>query len=72
MAEQDKLDLILEKLNAIEKRLDKIENSCGAMDTHIGFVDGVYTTVRTPLDFIVNKVSLLAGEHSRLILPEKT
>ena len=34
----------MEKLNAIEKRLDKIENSCGAMDTHIGFVDGVYTT----------------------------
>lgn len=73
MAEQDKLDLILEKLNAIEKRLNKIENSCGAMDTHIGFVDGVYTTVRRPLDFIVNKVSLLAGENnSRLILPEKT
>ena len=54
-----KLDLILEKLNAIEKRLDKIENSCGAMDTHIGFVDGVYTTLED-LDFIVNKVSLLA------------
>ena len=72
MAEQDKLDLILEKLNAIEKRLDKIENSCGAMDTHIGFVDGVYTTVRRPLDFIVNKVSLLAGENNRLTLTEKT
>ena len=72
MSDQDKLDLILEKLNAIEKRLDKIENSCGTMDTHISFVDGVYTTVRRPLDFIVNKVSLLTGENNRLILPEKT
>ena len=72
MTETDKLDLILEKLNAIEKRLDKIENSCGSMDTHIDFVDSVYTTVRRPLDFIVGKVSLLAGDNSRLILPEKT
>jgi len=67
----DKLDLILEKIEKIEKRLDKLEESCIAMDKHIGFVDQVYKTVRTPLDFILHRINYLTGTKESLYLPEK-
>ena len=62
-----KLDLILEKLASIETRLARIELSCGGMDSHIGFVEGVYGTLRSPLDFISSQISRLSGsDHESL------
>ena len=66
-----KLDLIMDKLNDMDKRLNKMEKSCGAMDNHITFVDCIYSTIRSPLDFIVNKVSRISGRTTYLCLPEK-
>lgn len=56
-----KLDAILEKLAILETRLQRLELSCRAMDSHIGFVEGVYSTVRAPMDYVASKVSQLTG-----------
>jgi hypothetical protein len=51
-----KFDLILEKLIAIEKRIDAIEDKCDRMDSHINFINEVYKTVKSPLDFIIARI----------------
>ena len=38
-----KLDLIQNNLIELDKRLTKIEKSCGHMDSHINFIDSVYS-----------------------------
>ena len=55
---------ILEKLTCINDRLDKMEEkikqmkkSCTSMDNHIGFVENVYSTLKSPLDYIANAVT---------------
>ncbi|QKF93727.1 hypothetical protein QKU48_gp0269 [Fadolivirus algeromassiliense] len=74
----DYLKLIIEKLNAIENRINeldtkievikqqinKCESSCKTMDEHINFVEETYQTLRTPLDFIKNKVNYLSGNDT--------
>lgn len=53
------LQEILNKLNVIEQKLDILngkindcEESCKNMDSHIDFVENVYGTVRAPLNYI--------------------
>ena len=53
---EEKLDKIFHTLSKIERRLDPLEESCQGMDNHIQFVEGVYTTVRSPLDFVMNRM----------------
>ena len=65
----EKLDKIIHKLERIEKRLDIVEESCNGMDNHINFVNNVYSTIRTPLDFMVNQVGRLQGRQQTLALP---
>ena len=62
----ERLDRIEVRLEAIERILSQIVNSCDNMDDHIGFIHGVYRTVRSPLDYIVSKIS---GEESALPTP---
>ena len=47
--------LILEKLEQIEKRLDRIENSTKNMDSHIEEINGIYSSYKNCLDFVNNK-----------------
>ena len=46
-------NLILEKLD----KLETIEENCSKMGNHINFVEAVYETMRTPLQYISNKLS---------------
>ena len=66
-----KLDAILEKLAILEVRLQRLELSCRAMDSHIGFVEGVYSTVRAPMDYVASKVSQLTGGSHTALPPSK-
>ena len=50
-----KLDLILQKLDA------SVIKNCDKMGTHIDFVNGVYSTVKIPLNYISNKIHRLAN-----------
>lgn len=67
------LELILDKLNNIEKKLEQIENdlkdinykidnnlinNCEKMGSHVDFVENVYNTVRSPLQYISNSITM--------------
>lgn len=61
MAEKD--TEILNKLNEILVRLDKIEediqylkNGTDNMTEHISFIENVYDTIKNPFYFIMNKI----------------
>lgn len=60
---EKKMELILEKL----EKLEAIEDNCSKMGNHINFVESVYETVRTPLQFISNK---LTGNYDVLPLTD--
>ena len=59
---QDNLGLILEKLERMEKTLSRMEErlinmekvvpACERMDDHVTFVNGVYTTVKAPIEYV--------------------
>lgn len=54
---EDKIDLILSKLEAMEARLTRLEASAGNMDSHINFIDNLYATIKSPFHHILNMVS---------------
>jgi len=54
-----KLDLILNKLDSINSRLDnieleikKIKESSGKMDNHIDFIEETYETLKYPIEYV--------------------
>ena len=61
----EKLDIIIKKLEDIDKRLQRCEMSCERMDNHIGFVEDTYDTLRVPLDFVRSKFNYLTGTESK-------
>ena len=69
MSSEQKLDQILSRLDNIDKRLKRIENSCVGMDSHIGFVEGVYGTLRRPLDFLTKQVNIISGNSTESLPP---
>ena len=75
--ENDAIQLILNKLNAIEtkidiimNKLDKCETSCKTMDDHINFVEDIYSTLRYPLDFIKSHINYMSGHTNDGSLPQ--
>ena len=61
-----KLDLILQKLDA------SVIKNCDKMGSHIDFVNGVYDTVKVPMNYLSNKIHKIAnpfGSHKELPLP---
>ena len=58
---------LINKLDSIEKRLDNIETSLGKitkssqqMENHIEFVETVYDNIKTPFNYIMEKVTPIA------------
>jgi predicted nuclease with TOPRIM domain len=51
---EKKLDLILQKLNTVEKGTDK-------MASHIDFINNVYSRVQTPLFWICDRINNMRG-----------
>jgi len=52
---------IMEMLIIINERLTKLESK---FDTHVDFIEETYSTLRSPLNYIKNKVNLLMGYPS--------
>ena len=65
MSIEQKLDIIISKLENIETKLNIVEQSCNGMDSHIGFINNVYNTVRSPVDFILERISYLQNGISQ-------
>ena len=76
---EDELKHLMDRMDAIERKLDlilfKLDGSiiknCDKMGTHIDFVNGVYATVKVPLNYISNKIHKIAnpfGSHKELPL----
>ena len=69
---KSKLDSLEYKLIDLEVKLNKITDllerdispNCNKMSTHIDFIDKVYDTVKSPLNFMCNKVNLLSGNDN--------
>lgn len=51
---EQKLDLILQKLNTVEKGTDK-------MASHIDFINDIYSRVQTPLFWICDRINHMRG-----------
>lgn len=51
---ETKINLILEKLESVEKGTDK-------MATHIDFINDIYSKVKTPLFWICDRVTYMTG-----------
>jgi hypothetical protein len=53
----EKLDEMNKRLERIERKLGVVEESCSSMDSHIGFVEGLYTTLQSPLHYVVSRIT---------------
>jgi len=58
MNDEQKLDLILLRLDQIDRRLAKVEDSVEKMNNHVDFVDGIYESVKYPFHSLMGMVSL--------------
>ena len=67
-----KLDSLEYKLIDLEVKLNKIlelleddvKPNCNKMSSHIDFIDKVYDSVKSPLNFMCNKVNVLSGNET--------
>jgi len=62
----ERLDLVLLRLDVIEKKLNDVCQSTNNMDSHISFIDNLYDSIVEPLYYILNKVSF-----NKISLPVK-
>ena len=58
---------IMELLLSINERLTKLEKK---FDTHVDFIEETYSTLRSPLNYIKNKVNRLMGYSDDSNLPQ--
>jgi len=70
----NRMDDIERKLDTIMQKLDgNVIATCDKMNTHIDFVNGVYDTVKIPLNYITNTLHKMANPFSKSIeLPDSS
>lgn len=67
----DKLEkLILEKFDALEKKIDSLEineikKECNKMGSHIDFIETTYDTLQMPLNYVKKSIEKLIGSSSK-------
>ena len=77
--QEDVYNQLIDRIETIERKLDlilfKLDNgvieNCDKMGPHIDFVNGVYDTVKVPLNYISNKIHKIInpfGTHKALPL----
>ena len=77
--EENKLDLIIKKLDNLEKSIVVLQNdvnmikekinidlaeNCKKMSDHIDFIETVYDNVKNPLGFLCNKLNVFSGNSN--------
>ena len=77
---EEKLDQIQETINNLHTRIDGFEETmtgevsdvkekCEKMESHIDFIERVYSNVKSPMGYLVDKVNYMFGRSSSS-LPE--
>jgi chromosome segregation ATPase len=67
----DKLEkLILEKFDALEKKIDSLEineikKECNKMGSHIDFIETTYDTLQMPLNYVKKSIEKLIGTSTK-------
>ena len=56
-----KMDVLTSAVQNLSKKQKDIEESTAKMNTHIDFVEKTYTSLKAPLQFVKDKVSLITG-----------
>ncbi len=56
-----KMDVLTSSVQNLSKKQKDIEKSTAKMNTHIDFVEKTYTSLKAPLQFVKDKVSLITG-----------
>jgi hypothetical protein len=64
---QQDISQIKNDISKINTTLNQMNTSCQNMDTHINFIDGVYTNIRKPTDFLLQKVNLMMGRQDNTL-----
>ena len=64
---QRDISIIKKDVSEIKEQLNKVENGTSKMTSHIDFVDTVYEKVKSPLNFVCNKFSMVAGNNTEII-----
>lgn len=77
--DEKKLDLIIKKLDNLEKSIFVLQNdvnmikekinidlaeNCKKMSDHIDFIETVYDNVKNPLGFLCNKLNVFSGNSN--------
>lgn len=61
----NKLEEIIERLDKLEKEIKYLKQGNDVMTEHVTFVENVYDTIKNPFYFIMNKIRPIEG------IPEK-
>jgi archaellum component FlaC len=64
-----KLENIELKLNSILDIISENKKNCEKMSSHIDFIEKTYNTIRTPLEYVKNKMWYLYGKQHQEPLP---
>lgn len=67
---RQEIKLLRNDVQLLTEIVQKLSLSCSKMDEHISFVEGVYSVVRTPANYIKGKIDRLMGKET-IELPER-
>jgi hypothetical protein len=61
---EEEIRKLRKEVHEMHETLKKVEDICSRMNNHISFVEATYTTVKTPMDFVLQKISSYMGISS--------
>ncbi len=61
MDQNERLEKLETEIKNLRKDIQNLTVVCSRMNTHIDFVENVYSTVRIPANYLKNKVETLMG-----------
>ena len=64
---EDDIKLVLNQQKTILEQLQKLDKTSKKMEGHINLVEGAYDTLKSPLDYITNRVNSLTGEETKAL-----
>ena len=67
----EKLDKLQQSVNQLQKDVEILKNNnksisynCEKMNNHINFIENIYENVKSPLEYLCNKIYYLMGSNN--------